>query len=69
MWTTSGGGIMNKNEQMVELAKGLQNSNVPEVAALANDYLNLNAAYTDLRQSIVKRIEKMDLLLQIMRNK
>lgn len=41
-------------EDMITLAKGLQNSNIKEVAELAKAYMGLAESYKELRHAYVK---------------
>lgn len=45
--------------QLAELALGLQNSNVPEVSELAKGFLQLEAAYGELRQNYMRQTAEL----------
>ncbi len=45
---------MQNLDEMLELAKMLQNSNVPEVSKLAKSFLALDVSYKELRHQYIK---------------
>lgn len=46
------------NKEMIELASGLQHSNIPEISNLAKAYLELNTQYESVTSRLIEVISK-----------